>query len=65
MKNEILICYRGKRSQMEMAKIYNVTQQAWSNWENGINVPAFPIMCRIARDIGKTAEEIFFKRINK
>ena len=44
MKREQLILFRGTRSQTEMANIYGVTQQAWSMWERGENIPSLPTM---------------------
>lgn len=34
MKREVLVSYRGHRSQEEMGKLYNVSQQVWSRWGN-------------------------------
>ena len=62
-----LIKYRGKRSQEEMAKMYGVSQQAWSKYENGTAVPSPSIMLRIERDSGIKMEDIFcdkFKQPN-
>lgn len=39
MKREKLIAFRGERSQVDMASLYGVTQQAWSKWELGIWKP--------------------------
>lgn len=33
--NEVLRAARGNRSQKEMAKALNVSQQQWSSWERG------------------------------
>lgn len=60
-----LIEYRGDRSQQEMAKIYNVTQQAWSGWETGALTPGVVIMKRLENDSGIPMEEIFFDFFNK
>lgn len=57
---EKLVSYRGERSQEEMAKIYGVSQQAWSKYENGTAVPSPSIMLRIEKDSGVKMEEIFF-----
>jgi len=55
-----LVEYRGPRTQEIMAKMYNVTQQAWSKWENGQDTPRPAIMYQIAKDAGSTIEAIFF-----
>lgn len=55
-----LINFRGNRTQEEMARKYNVTQQAWSNWENGKDTPRPATMLQIARDAGLTIEALFF-----
>jgi len=64
MIRDRLIKYRGDRSQDEMAKMYGVTQQAWSQWEQGIRTPSYLLMRRIANDIGRTIDDIFFANIN-
>ena len=64
MKRDLLIELRAKRSQNKMATIYGVTQQAWSMWELGINAPTPSMMKRLAIDIGKPMEEIFFDVFN-
>ena len=61
---EKLIEYRGKRSQREMAQIYNVSQQAWSQWEIGIKKPNVVIMKQIEKDSGTPMETIFFDVFN-
>lgn len=64
MKREKLIEYRGDKSQAEMAKKYNVTQQTWSLWERGENTPSVVIMRQLERDIGAPMETIFFDVFN-
>lgn len=64
MKREILILYRGNKTQSEMASLYGVTQQAWSMWERGENTPSLPIMKKLENDIGRPMEEIFFDVFN-
>ena len=59
MQRQILIDFRGKRSQTEMAKQYGVSQQAWAKWEIGISAPTPDKMKLIATDIGRPMEEIF------
>ena len=65
VKREVLITYRGDRSQQEMAAMYGVTQQAWSSWENGITKPDVVTMQKLSKDIGKNIENIFFDVFNK
>lgn len=55
-----LIKFRGERSQDEMAKIYGVTQQTWSNWERATKTPSPSIMKQIEIDSGIPMEELFF-----
>lgn len=64
MKREVLVSYRGNRSQEEMAKIYNVSQQVWSRWENGTAKPRVEIMKQLEEDIGVPMESIFFDVFN-
>lgn len=56
---EMLIQYRGKRSQKEMAEKYGVSQQLWSFWELGKSTPKPYIMKQIAKDSRKPMEKIF------
>jgi transcriptional regulator with XRE-family HTH domain len=63
MRNN-LIKFRGDRSQEEMAQIYNVTQQAWSNWENGRDTPRPATMLLISKDSGMSIESLFFDDYN-
>ena len=65
MKRELLINFRGKRSQEEMANKYVVSQQLWSCWENGVSKPLPHIMKRIEKDSGIAMEEIFFDVFNR
>lgn len=65
MTRNILIQYRGARSQLEMAQKYNVTQQAWSGWEQGKFAPSVFIMKKIEMDSGIPMEQIFFDVFNK
>ena len=60
LKRQILIDYRGNRTQVEMAKEYGVSQQTWSGWENGTYVPLLPMMKRLENDTGVPMEKIFF-----
>ena len=54
-----LIRYRGARSQVIMANIYGVTQQAWSKWENETSAPSPAVMKQIEIDSRITMEELF------
>lgn len=56
---EMLIQYRGKRTQKEMAEKYGVSQQLWSFWELGKYTPKPHIMKKIALDSNKPMEKIF------
>ena len=64
MKRELLKKFRGKNTQADMAKRYNVTQQVWSRWENGIQKPKTLTMKKLETDIGSPMEEIFFDVFN-
>lgn len=64
MKRIKLIEYRGDKSQSEMAKLYHVSQQAWSKWERGEMTPTITIMKRLEKDIGIPMEIIFFDVFN-
>lgn len=55
-----LIKFRGGRSQEEIARYYGVSQQAWSNWENGHDTPRPATMLQIAKDAGMSIESLFF-----
>ena len=57
--------YRGKRSQEKKKKMYGVSQQAWSKYENGTAVPSPSIMLRIERDSGIKMEDIFFDKFKQ
>ena len=64
MKRVELINYRGDRSQADMAKKYNVSQQAWSSWENGDKKPDVATMKQIERDSGVPMEILFYDVFN-
>ncbi len=42
-----------------MAKLYGVTQQAWSKWENGESTPSLAVMKQIEKDSGISMEILF------
>ena len=62
---ELLIQYRGKKSQKTMAEKYGVSQQTWSFWESGKATPSPAMMKRIATDSKKPMEKIFFDAFNQ
>jgi len=64
LKRTELIKFRGDKSQADMAKRYNVSQQAWSSWENGEKRPDVTIMKQIEVDSGIPMEVIFFDVFN-
>jgi transcriptional regulator with XRE-family HTH domain len=64
MKRDILIAFRGNRTQKEMGEKYGVAQQVWGRWENGEARPRVEIMKRLEDDIGKPMEYIFFDVFN-
>lgn len=65
IKRELLVSFRGNRSQAEMAKIYGVSQQLWSCWETGISAPSTPIIKRLETDSGIPMEKLFFDLFDK
>ena len=65
MKRDKLIAYRWSRTQAEMAKKYDVTQQSWSLWEAGTTAPPVGVMKEIEVDSGVPMEDIFFDKFNK
>jgi transcriptional regulator with XRE-family HTH domain len=58
MKNYELIKARGAKLQKEMADRIGVTQQAYSNWENG-NIPPLPKMLLLEEILGVPKEKLF------
>lgn len=62
---DLLIKYRGKRTQKEMAEIYGVSQQTWALWELGKSAPKPHIMKQISVDSKKPMEKIFFDVFNQ
>lgn len=65
MTRQALIDYRGNRPQKEMAEMYGVTQQAWSQWETGETKPNVALMRQIEKDSGVSMEILFFDVFNK
>lgn len=62
---DLLVRFRGNRSQAKMAEKYGVTQQTWSNWERGEGLPRPHIMAKIEKDSGFEMKKIFFDAFNK
>ena len=62
MKRVKIIEFRGNRSQIEMANIYGVSQQAWSKYENGTTKPELELMVKISNDMGEKIEDIFLNQ---
>ncbi len=53
---------KGKKiSQVELAKMLNVTQGAISQWENGDSNPAINKLPQIANVLGCTIDQLFQK----
>lgn len=60
LMRELLVKFRGNRSQAEMGKLYGVSQQAWSQYESGENAPRPALMAKIADDAKMDMRDIFF-----
>ena len=55
-------------TQKEFAEKYNVTYQAVSKWENGINMPDITLIKKISEDFNVSLDELFdgqYKSNNK
>jgi transcriptional regulator with XRE-family HTH domain len=59
-----LVHFRGEKSQEEIAKIYGVSQQAWSKYERGLMLPSFRLMLQLEKDADVPMEDLFFETIN-
>lgn len=64
MKKNLLKDLRGTKSQAEMAKEYNITQQCWQSWESGRTLPDNAMMLRLEKDFDIPMEVIFFDSFN-
>lgn len=64
MEKNLLRLLRGSKSQKEMADKYQVSQQAWSKWENGDTVPDNQVMLAMEREYKIPMEVIFFEAFN-
>ncbi|WP_337937017.1 helix-turn-helix transcriptional regulator [Acidaminococcus fermentans] len=62
--DNLLVEFRGKRTQKEMADKYGVSQQSWSFWENGARKPPLNIMLQLEKDSGIPMEKLFYKEFN-
>lgn len=64
MKKNILKNLRGNKSQKEIAKEFNVSQQGWQSWETGRTVPDNATMLQMERKFNVPMEIIFFDSFN-
>ena len=62
---DLLVKYRGKRTQKEMAEKYGVSQQLWALWEAGKSIPRPHVMKQIAIDANLPMERIFYDAFNQ
>ena len=60
MKKNLLKELRGTKSQAEIAKKYDVTQQGWQSWEIGRTVPDNATMLQMEKNFNVPMEVIFF-----
>lgn len=64
MEKNLLKNLRGKKTQAEIAKEYNVSQQCWQSWETGRTLPSNSIMLKMEKDFRIPMENIFFDSFN-
>lgn len=64
MSRNLLKQLRGERTQSEMAREYNVSQQGWNSWEVGRTLPDRSIMLKMERYFNVPMEDIFFDAFN-
>lgn len=64
MKKNLLKDLRGKKSQAEIAKNYQVSQQCWQSWETGRTLPDNATMLQMEQNFGVPMEVIFFDSFN-
>ena len=64
MKKNLLKLLRGDRSQSEIAKEYEVSQQCWQSWETGRTIPPNTTMLKMEKDFDIPMEAIFFESFN-
>ena len=60
MKKNLLRDLRGDKSQSEIAKEFNVSQQGWQSWEIGRTVPDNARMLQMEKKFNVPMEVIFF-----
>lgn len=59
MEKNLLRVLRGNKTQQQMAKKYNVSQQTWFSWESGRTSPSNEIMLQMENDFCIPMEVIF------
>ena len=64
MKKNLLRDLRGTKSQAEIAKDYNVSQQCWQSWEIGRTLPDNATMLQMEKKFNVPMEVIFFDSFN-
>ena len=64
MKKNLLKDLRGGKSQAEIAKEFNVSQQGWQSWEIGRTVPDNATMLQMEMKFNVPMEVIFFDSFN-
>ena len=64
MKKNLLKDLRGAKSQSEIAKDYQVSQQCWQSWETGRTLPDNATMLLMEKNFGVPMEVIFFDSFN-
>lgn len=58
-RRELLIRFRGDKTQNKIAQEYGVTQQEWSYWETGKQNPNTVMMRQLEKDSGIPMEDLF------
>lgn len=64
MKKNLLKDLRGTKSQSEIAREYEVSQQCWQSWETGRTLPDNATMLQMEKAFGVPMEVIFFDSFN-
>ena len=64
MTKNLLKLLRGTKSQTDIAKIFNVSQQGWQSWEGGRTVPDNSTMLQMENYFELPMEVIFFDSFN-
>lgn len=64
MKKNLLKDLRGKKSQAEIAKEFEVSQQCWQSWEIGRTVPDNATLLKMENYFSIPMEVIFFNSFN-